>query len=65
MEHHTLSPVPCQVAQRYVSNPLLLLGRKFHLRLWVLVATNSPLRAYLHRYAEGRCPAIGAGDTES
>ncbi|KAG2454005.1 hypothetical protein HYH02_001048 [Chlamydomonas schloesseri] len=38
-----------QVAQQYVTNPLLVLGRKCHLRLWVLVTAHSPLRAYLHR----------------
>ncbi|PNH02903.1 Tubulin polyglutamylase TTLL7 [Tetrabaena socialis] len=38
-----------QVAQQYVANPLLLEGRKSHLRLWLLVTAHSPMRAYLHR----------------
>lgn len=37
-----------KVAQQYVSNPLLLHGRKSHLRLWLLVSGVTPLRAYLH-----------------
>ena len=38
-----------QVAQMYVTRPLLLQGRKSHLRLWVLVTQHHPLKAYLHR----------------
>lgn len=38
-----------QVAQLYCQNPMLLEGRKFHLRLWVVVTGHAPLRAYLHR----------------
>lgn len=36
------------LAQRYVTDPLLIGGRKFGLRLWALVPGASPLRAYLH-----------------
>ncbi|KXZ46792.1 hypothetical protein GPECTOR_40g526 [Gonium pectorale] len=38
-----------QVAQLYVGRPLLVGGRKCHLRCWLLVTAHSPLRAYLHR----------------
>jgi hypothetical protein len=31
-----------------VTDPLLLDGRKFHFRLWMLVTGHAPLRAYLH-----------------
>lgn len=35
------------LAQRYVANPLLIGGRKFGVRLWVLVTGHAPYRAYL------------------
>jgi hypothetical protein len=37
------------VVQRYIINPLLLNGRKFHIRLYLLITNLQPLRAYLHR----------------
>ena len=40
-------PAPC----RYVTNPLLVRGHKFDLRLYVLVASFKPLEAWL--YEEG------------
>ncbi len=39
---------PFVAAQRYVCDPLLLNGRKFGIRVWVLVVGTRPLRLYLH-----------------
>lgn len=35
-------------AQQYVANPLLIQGRKFGIRVWVLVTGHNPLRVYMH-----------------
>lgn len=37
------------IAQRYISDPLLLGGRKFHIRLYLVVTNLQPLRAIVHR----------------
>lgn len=45
---HRPSQKPFVLAQRYVDRPLLVEGRKFGIRVWVLVTGYNPLRAYLH-----------------
>jgi len=37
------------LAQQYINQPLLINGRKFGIRLWVLVPGAVPLRVYVHR----------------
>ena len=37
------------VAQQYITNPLLVRGRKFHLRLYLAITSLQPLRAMLHK----------------
>lgn len=37
------------LAQRYVDSPYLVGGRKFDLRIYVLVTSYNPLHVYLYR----------------
>lgn len=37
------------IAQRYISDPLLLGGKKFHIRLYLVITNLQPLRAIVHQ----------------
>lgn len=37
------------VAQKYIHNPFLVNGRKFHLRLYLVITNMQPLHALLHK----------------
>ena len=37
------------VIQKYIENPMLILNRKFDIRVWVVVPTWNPLRIYVFK----------------
>ena len=51
-------PVSRYIVQRYLSSPLLIGGKKFDLRVYVLVVSYHPLVAYMHRQGFARFSSI-------
>ena len=46
------------VVQEYITHPLLVHGYKFDLRLYVLVQSFWPLKAFIYRFAAAACPCF-------
>ena len=51
------------VISRYIDNPLLMGGRKFDMRLYVLVTSFRPLKVYLYKHGFGRFCTVKYNDS--
>lgn len=46
------------VCQKYIENPIILMGRKFDIRVWVVVTSWNPLKVYYYRNCYARFSAV-------
>ena len=60
-ENHSAEPY---IAQRYLSDPLLIGGKKFDLRVYALVLSYSPLTVYFYRGGFARFTHCRYDDTK-
>ena len=37
------------VIQKYIENPMLIMNRKFDIRMWVVIPKWNPLRIYIYK----------------
>ena len=37
------------VIQKYIENPMLIMNRKFDIRVWVVISSWNPLRIYIYK----------------
>ena len=51
------------VISRYIDNPLLMGGRKFDMRLYVLVTSFRPLKVYLYKHGFARFCTVKYNDS--
>mmetsp|Transcript_30756 Transcript_30756/g.36104 ORF Transcript_30756/g.36104 Transcript_30756/m.36104 type:complete len:110 (-) Transcript_30756:31-360(-) len=46
-DDHAVYTKKTWVIQKYIENPMLILNRKFDIRVWVVIPTWNPLRIYI------------------
>ena len=67
----SIDPTADSIVQNYISNPLLIDGKKFDLRIYVLIVSCDPLRVYIYKEGlvrlcveEYKCPSKNNVDNQ-